>query len=59
MLKTFFTNFDMFGATPSLRMRGEPETLNLCGGIMSLLLIMFFFYIFIIKALAIVNLQEI
>ena len=49
----------MFGASPNLRMRGDSETLNLCGGIASLLILLVFVYIFIIQALAIINYEEI
>ena len=59
MLRKFFTNFDMFPASPTFRMRGEPETLNLCGGISSFLLLLFFIYVFIMQALDILNLREI
>ena len=59
MLRRFFTNFDMFGAAPTLRMRGEPETLNLCGGIASLLILLTFVYVFVDKAYKIGTFQEI
>ena len=59
MLIKFFTNFDMFGAAPTLRMRGESETLNLCGGIASLLILLVFVYVFIDKAYKIGTFQEI
>ena len=59
MIRKFFTNFDMFGAFPTFRMRGESETINLRGGIASLLILLFFVYVFIIKALDIVNYREI
>ena len=59
MLRTFFTNFDMFGAFPTFRMRGESETYNICGGIASLVILLFFLYIFIINALDIVNYNNI
>ena len=59
IIRNFFTNFDMFGAFPTFRMRGEPETVNLCGGISSLLILLFFVYIFIISALEIVNYRKI
>ena len=59
MLRRFFTGFDMFGAMPTLRMRGESETVNLCGGIASFLILMFFVYIFIISALQIINYEDI
>ena len=59
MIRNFFKGFDMFGASPNLRMRGDSETLNLCGGIASLLILLFFVYIFIIQALAIINYEEI
>ena len=59
MIKKFFTEFDMFGASPTFRMRGDPETVNLCGGVASLLILLFFVYIFIINALDIINYLEI
>ena len=59
MLRRFFTNFDMFGALPTLRMRGESETINLCAGIASLLVLIVFLYIFIGKASSIMTFQEI
>lgn len=59
MLRKFFTNFDMFGAAPTLRMRGESEALNLCGGIASLLIILVFVYVFIEKAHRIGTYKEI
>ena len=59
MIRKLFTSFDMFGAAPTLRMRGESETLNLCGGIASLLVLMVFVYVFIDKAYRIGTFQEI
>ena len=49
LLKKFFVEFDLFSALPTLRSRGETETMNLCGGIVSLLLLSFFIYVFIIN----------
>ncbi len=59
MIRKFFTNFDMFGASPNLRMRGQSETINLCGGIASLLILLFFVYIFILEGLQIINFDAI
>ena len=59
MLKRFLTSFDMFGAAPTLRMRGEAETLNFCGGVASLAILLFFVYLFIDKAYKIGTFQEI
>ena len=58
-MRKFFTGFDMFGAMPTLRMRGASQTINLCGGIASFLILMFFVYVFIISALEIINYEEI
>ena len=49
----------MFGAAPTLRMRGESETLNLCAGAFSLLILLVFVYVFIDKAYQIGTFQEI
>ena len=59
MIRKFFLEFDMFPALPTFRMRGEPETLSLFGGIISVMLLLFFLYIFIINALDIINFREI
>ena len=59
MIKKFFTQFDMFGSFPTFRMRGDSETMNLCGGISSLLILLFFTYIFIIQTIDIINFEEI
>ena len=59
MIRRFFTSFDMFGAAPTLRMRGESETLNLCAGAFSLLILLVFVYVFIDKAYQIGTFQEI
>ena len=59
MIRHFFTNFDLFGAFPTFRIRGQPETLNLCGGIASLLILLFFVYVFVINSIDILNFNRI
>ena len=59
MIRKFFTSFDLFGAAPTLRMRGESETINLCGGIFSLVLLLVFVYVFVDQAYRIGTFQEI
>ena len=49
----------MFSAVPSLRARGETETTNTCAGIVSLLFLIFFFYVFIAEMIQMVTYQEI
>ena len=59
MLRRFFTSFDLFGAMPTLRMRGESETINLCAGVASLFILLVFLYLFATKAFSIMALEEI
>ena len=59
MIKRFFTNFDLFGSWPTLRVRGEPEALNFCGGLFSFILLVTFFSIFLSKAYRISTYLEI
>ena len=47
MLKKFVSGFDMFPATPILRVKGDPEFTNGCGGIFSIILLITFGYIFV------------
>ena len=58
LIKKFFVEFDLFCALPTLRARGESETMNLCGGIVSLLLLSTFIYVFIINFINTVNFKE-
>ena len=46
VVKKFIWNYDFFAAVPGFRMHGEPEVNSICGGILSLLLLGFFFYVF-------------
>ena len=59
MIKKLFASFDMFGALPTLRMRGESEAVNLCAGVASFLLFMVFVYLFAEKAYKIMAFEEI
>ena len=59
MLRKLFTGFDMFGAAPTLRMQGESETLNLCGGLFSFLLLCAFFAAFVTQVRQIVTYEDI
>ena len=47
MIKKFFTQFDLFSALPTLRARGETETMNVYGGVVSFLLLGLFTYLLI------------
>lgn len=59
VLREFIYNFDFFAAVPSFRVKGEAEVLSICGGIVSMILIGFFLYVFLEDALKIVNFQKI
>ena len=59
MIKKFLYNFDLFPAVPGFRVRGEAEVLSICGGIFSLALIAFFFYIFLDGAIKILDFKKI
>ena len=58
LLKKGILEFDLFSALPTLRARGETETLNFCGGLLSLLLLLFFTYVFIITTVNTFNYQQ-
>ena len=59
MLKNFVTNFDMFAAGPILRVKGNSEFANACGGIFSLVLLILFAYIFGVGIFNMVELKSI
>ena len=59
MLRKFFTGFDLFGGALTFRMRGESEALNLCGGLLSFLLLCAFFAAFVTQVQQIVTYQDI
>lgn len=58
-IKKFFHGFDLFSCIPSLRARGESDVSSLCGGITSLLLMIFFIYIFVMDMITLSNLGHI
>ena len=59
VLKKFVTSFDMFPAAPILRVKGDPEMLNGCGGAFSLLLLIGFGYIFLVGIVNMLGLKDI
>lgn len=58
-VKNFFREFDLFAALPTLRAKSNPETVNTCGGILSLLVTLFFIYIFIYQFVQVANWEKI
>ena len=59
IIKKFIWNFDYFAATPGFRMNGEAEVVSVCGGILSILLLLAFFYIFFDDAIQMFKYQKI
>ena len=59
ILRKLIWNFDFFAAVPGFRMNGEAEVVSVCGGILSLILILGFSYIFIDNTIQIFNYQKI
>lgn len=59
VLREFIHNFDFFRAVAGFRVRGEPEVLSICGGIVSLLLLGFFLYVFLEDAIKIISYEKI
>ena len=59
MFQKTVKHFDMFAAAPLLRVKGEPETTNLCGGVFSILVLIGFTYVFITTTINVVTLQDI
>lgn len=51
--------FDLFPALPTLRVQGEPEVSNICGGIFSLAVFAIFIYVFIASTISIISLERI
>lgn len=47
MIRQTLIKFDLFPAGATLRFRGEPDSINLCTGVFSLLIFMVFTGIFI------------
>ena len=58
-VKKFFHGFDLFSCIPSLRARGESDVSSLCGGITSLILMLFFIYIFVMDMITMSQLGHI
>lgn len=58
-MKKFISNFDLFSAIPTLRVKGEPEVTNLCGGIFSICVFGVFVYVFISSIVSTINLERI
>ena len=46
-VRNFFCSFDMFAASPTLRAKSKSETSNTLGGVISLLILSLFFYLFV------------
>jgi hypothetical protein len=59
LIKKFFLEFDMFASYATFRTKGEPETRNLCGGILSFLLVIYFTYVFISQLVHVSNWEQI
>lgn len=59
VVKKFFREFDMFSSYATLRTRGEPEKSNTCGGILSLLFLIVFIYVFISQLASVANWHQI
>ena len=58
-LRDFFKSYDLFPAVPCFRVKGDSEVLSVCGGVFSLLLLIFFLYVFIQRSLIILNHNDI
>jgi uncharacterized membrane protein len=46
-VRHFFSSFDMFAASPTLRAKSKSETSNTLGGVISLMILILFFYLFV------------
>jgi|LakMenEpi03Aug12_release.lakeMendotaPanAssembly.Ray.scaffolds.fasta_scaffold1903321_1 hypothetical protein len=55
-MKKLLSRFDLFPALPTLRVRGEPEVVNLCGSIFSMIIAAVFIYLFVASIVATVGL---
>ena len=58
-MKQFFYGFDRFYYTPSLRIRGNSDVSSVCGGVTSMLIMIFFIIIFIFDMIDLANLGQI
>lgn len=59
LVKKFFREFDMFSSFATLRTKGEPETSNTCAGVLSLLILIIFIYLFISQFVAVTNWDQV
>ena len=59
LFQRFVWFFDQFYTPASLRMRGEPEHSSVCTGIFSICLIIFFGYVFVVKAYEVFTYQSV
>lgn len=46
-VRNFFCSFDMFAASRILRAKSKSETSNTLGGVISFLILLLFFYLFV------------
>ena len=53
--RKFFSSFDLFSCIPSLRIRGQSELSSICGGVVSLLVMGFFIYVFVVDMVDMFN----
>ena len=58
-VKRFFYGFDLFSCIPSMRARGQSDVSSVCGGVTSLIVMIFFIYIFIADMIDLGNLGQI
>jgi hypothetical protein len=58
-VREFFHNFDMFTAMPTLRAKSEPEVANSFGGILSIIVLLLFSYLFIAQLAQVTNWEKI
>ena len=59
MLKRTFKRFDIFAAQPLLRVKGESEVTNSCGGVFSLFITIAFTYMFISALITVFSYKDI
>jgi hypothetical protein len=59
VVSKFIYSFDMFAAVPGFRVRGESEVASICGGMVSIILLCFFVYVFVEDSVKIINYQKI
>lgn len=55
-IRQYLSGWDLFTALPTLRAQGESDVANACGGLISLILLGFFVYIFIMNIIATIKL---